>query len=339
MRVKQKAFNAKKENMLKLDSIQLDMPFIQASLAGYTDYPMRMLAKRFGCPLTFTGVMLDKLALHHKALEKTKFRPHDDEHPVGVQILGEDPDTMAQAALKFVEVGYDLIDLNFACPVPKVLRRGRGGHLMQQPYLVREAFRRTRRLVKTPVFMKIRIGYDNTEAAKEDFWTICENAAADGVDMLAIHGRTVQQQYHGNADWAAIADVKKRFPSLTVFGSGDIMAPETALQRLKESGIDGVVIARGAIGNPWIFNDLRALWNGQPKPPPPSLQQQGRVMLDHFAMLCSEMPARKAIFSFRKFAAGYSRRHPERKKTLLALLQAKTKQAVIDIITDRYALS
>ena len=322
--------------MLKFGSIQLDMPFIQAPLSGYTDHPMRILAKRFGCPLTFTGVMLDKIALHHKALKKMKFQPMDNEHPVGAQVLGDNPEVMAAAAEKFVEVGYDLIDLNFACPAPKVLRRARGGHLMRQPAIIRETFLRTHEKVNCPVFMKIRIGYDRSEAANEDFWTICENAATDGVDMLAIHGRTVCQKYRGKADWSLITEVKKRFPNLIVFGSGDILSPETAVQRLNESGVDGVIVARGAIGNPWIFQEIRALWSGQDKPAPPPLNEQGQVMLEHFEMICSTRPDRKAIPYFRKFCVGYCKRHPQRKKTLIALMACKTKEAVIDTIKECY---
>ena len=318
--------------------ITTDMPFIQAPLAGYTDHPMRILAKRFGCPLTFTGVMLDKIALHHKALKKMKFQPMNNEHPVGAQVLGDDPQVMAQAAKKFIEVGYDLIDLNFACPAPKVLRRTRGGYLMQKPAFIRETFLRTRELVDTPVCMKIRIGYDKSEAAEEDFWEICENAATDGVNMLAIHGRTVGQKYRGKSDWTRIIEVKKRFPNLTVFGSGDILTPETAVQRLRQSGIDGVVVARGAIGNPWIFQEIRALYNGDEKPPTPSLEEQGQVMLEHFEMICAFRPERKAIPYFRKFTAGYCKRHPQRKKTLLALMACKTRQTVIETIKDCYSL-
>ena len=324
--------------MLTFGSIQLDMPFIQAPLAGYTDHPMRILAKRCGCPLTFTGVMLDKIALHHKALKKLKFQPMDNEHPVGAQVLGDDPEVMAQAAKKFIEIGYDLIDLNFACPAPKVLRRARGGHLMQKPQFIRETFLRTRERVNTPVFMKTRIGYDKSAASEEDFWTICENAAIDGVDMLAIHGRTVGQKYRGKSDWTRIIEAKKRFPNLTIFGSGDILSPETAIQRLRDSKIDGIIVARGAIGNPWIFQEIRALWNGDKTPQPPSLAEQGHVMLEHFEMVCAFRPERKAVPYFRKFTAGYCKRHPERKKTLLALMACKTQQTVIETIKTCYGL-
>lgn len=325
--------------MLKFGSIKLDMPFIQAPLSGYTDHPMRLLAKRFGCPLTFTGVMLDKIALHHKALKKLKFQPVDGEHPVGAQILGDDPEMMAAAAAKFIEVGYDLIDLNFACPAPKVLRRGRGGNLMTQPAFIREAFLRTRDAVDCTVSLKIRIGYDHSEASQDDFWTICENAAVDGVDALVIHGRSVCQKYHGKADWSLIIEAKKRFSNLTIFGSGDIMTPEIAIERLKGTGIDGIIVARGAIGNPWIFQDIRALYSGNPKPEPPSLAEQGQVMLEHFEMVCKARNTQKAVPYFRKFMAGYCKRHPQRKNTLLALMACKTKEAVIDTIKECYGLS
>ncbi len=324
--------------MLTFDSIQLNMPFIQAPLAGYTDHPMRLLAKQHGCSLTFTGVMLDKIAVHPKAIKLKKFHPHDDEHPVGAQILGEEPDVMSQAAVQFLKIGYDLIDLNFACPAPKVLRRARGGHLMAKPEVIRETFLRTREKVDCPVFMKIRIGYDHSAESEEKFWQICENAATDGVDMLAIHGRTVSQKYRGKADWNVIAEVKKRFPSLTIFGSGDIYTAETAMSRLKESGVDGVMIARGAIGNPWIFSELQALWNGKDMPENPPLPEQGRVMLEHFRLICEAYPERKAYPYFRKFAVGYCKRHPQRKKTMLAIMAAKSKAAVNDIIHNAYGL-
>lgn len=324
--------------MLKFGSIQLDMPFIQAPLSGYTDHPMRILARQFGCPLTFTGVMLDKVALHPKAIEKLKFQPMENEHPVGAQVLGDDPELMATAAEKFIEIGYDLIDLNFACPAPKVLRRARGGHLMQQPAFIRETFLCTREKLSCPIFMKIRAGFDQSEAAREDFWTICENAANDGVDMLAIHGRTVSQRYRGKADWDIITKVKKRFPKLTIFGSGDILTPNIAIDRLNESGIDGIIVARGAIGNPWIFQEICALYNGQPLPIPPTLAEQGRLMLEHFDMICQMRPERKAVPYFRKFLASYCKRHAERKKTLIALMACKTIDAVTATIKECYEL-
>ncbi|MBC8468056.1 MAG: tRNA-dihydrouridine synthase, partial [Planctomycetes bacterium] len=151
-------------------------------------------------------------------------------------------------------------------------------------------------------------------------------------------GRTVCQKYRGKSDWTRIAEAKKRFPNLTIFGSGDIMTPETALERLNETGIDGVVVARGAIGNPWFFEEVRALYEGKDKPAPPTLQEQEQIMLEHFEMICTFRTERKAVPYFRKFAAGYCKRHPERKKTLLALMACKTEEAVIETIKHSYQL-
>lgn len=322
--------------MLKFGQIELDMPFIQAALSGYTEAPMRLLGRRFGCPLVFTGVMLDKLSLHKKAIRQPKFQPHPDEHPVAAQIMGEDPETLAASAGVFRRMGYDLIDLNFACPAPKVLRRGRGGWLMQKPEVVREAYNRVREAAGCPVFMKLRIGYDGSEASRDDFWRIIENAAADGADMVAVHGRVVNQRYKGKADWEVIAEVKRRFPRLCLFGSGDIMTAETAIGRLRESGADGIVIARGCVGNPWIFPETRALWEGREKPAGPSLEEMQEVMLSHFGMIQVHWPKRTGVAFFRKFIPGYCRRHPERKATMLALLAAQTPEELVETIQTRF---
>lgn len=323
--------------MLQFGAIVLDMPFVQAALSGYSDHPMRILARRFGCPLVFTGVMLDRISLHPKASRQKKFYLFsEEEHPSVAQIMGNEPEVMAQSAALFERSGYDAIDLNFACPVPKVLRRERGGHLMRKPFLIREAYLRTRDAVCCPVFLKIRIGYDLSEPSREDFWTICENAARDGVEMVAIHGRTVEQKYKGTADWETVAEVKKRFPSLCIFGSGDVMSAQTAVERLRASGVDGVLVARGAIGNPWIFREIRALWEGRGLPEPPTLEEQKAVMLEHLRMILEFWPARKAIPYFRKFTVGYCKRHPQRKQVLLAMMKARTLDQIQQVLAEFY---
>jgi tRNA-dihydrouridine synthase B len=324
--------------MLKLGSITLDMPFIQAPLAGYTDWPMRVIARRFGAPLTFTGVMLDQIALNHKALRKKLFQLGDEPHPVGAQLLGIDPADMAAAAKVFVGLGFDLIDLNFACPAPKVVRRARGGSLLANPACVMDIYRRVRDSVKCPVLMKLRIGIDRGEAAQADFWRIVEEASNEGIDALVIHGRTVEQRYKGKADWEMLTAVKQRFPKTTIFGSGDLMDARTAVERVRTSGLDGAILARGAVGNPWIFSEVRALWNGLELPPPPTLEEQGRTMLDHFLMIGRLHEMRKAVPYFRKFATGYTRRHPTRKKVHLALMAARTKDDLLRLIGEYYGI-
>ncbi|HSV26951.1 MAG TPA: tRNA-dihydrouridine synthase, partial [Sedimentisphaerales bacterium] len=193
--------------------------------------------------------------------------------------------------------------------------------------------------VRCPVLMKLRVGIDESEASREDFWRVVEEASGAGVDALLIHGRTVQQRYKGTADWDMLASVKRRFPQTTIFGSGDLFDASTAVCRLRTSGLDGAVIARGAVGNPWIFQEIRALWNGHQMPSPPSIEEQGRVMLDHFFMVCRLKEPGKAVPYFRKFATGYTKRHPARKKVHLALMAAKTREDILRLIGEYYGIS
>ena len=322
--------------MFTLGGLKLDMPFFQAPLSGYSDHAMRILARNYGSPLTFSPVMLDKISLHPKAAKKLIFHVYDNEHPVGAQILGSNPETMAKSAAAFESIGYDLIDLNFACPAPKVLRRGRGGFLLQKPHTVMEIYRWVRQTVKCPVLMKLRAGFDKSQAAQEDFWEICEQAATENIEALVIHARTVTQRYRGKADWQIISQLKQKFPNTKIIGSGDILTAETAIERLKKSNVDGILIARGAIGNPWIFSELRALWQGKPKPPEPSIAEQGTVMLRHFEMICQTRPTRKAIPYFRKFLAGYCKRHPQRKIVQAKLMASRNKEQLLTKIKKWY---
>ena len=300
--------------MLKLGDIELNLPFFQASLSGYSDYAMRKLALDFGAPLTFAGVMLAKSAAHPKVLAKPAFRPHDDEHPVGAQIMGKKPDVMAKAARALVQAGYDLVDLNFACPAPKVLRRGRGGALLKEPQKVVKIFKAVRDAVESPVLMKLRIGYDNTPRSRDDLRQIVSAVSDQGVDALVVHGRSVKQYYRSSADWQALAQLKRDFPKTIIIGSGDIFEAESAVNLLNTSGLDGLLIARGAIGNPWIFRNLQAVLLGRNKPAPPNITEQGQIILRHFQAVCQIYPARKAVGYFRKFAVNYCRLHPNRKK-------------------------
>ena len=321
--------------MLTIGNIKLKRRFFQASLSGYSDYAMRNLARRFGVELTFPGVMLAKIILCPKVLRKPVFLPGDDEHPIGAQIMGNDPEIMARAAKGLHEVGYDMIDLNFACPAPKVLHRGRGGALLKNPPAIREIIQQVRDAVDCPLMMKLRIGYDNSDESSEKFWQICENAAADGIDAVIIHGRTVNQRYRAKANWQIVRDVKQKFPDMTVIGSGDIFSGADIVDRLQD-GLDGVVVARGAVGNPWIFADAKAILNGKETIGRGSLKSQGEIIIEHFEMVRQIHGNRKAIGYFRKFTSAYSKGHPAAKKVRLELVEAKTEEQLIEKIKEFY---
>jgi len=322
---------------LKLGNLALDMPFFQASLSGYSDLAMRTLARRFGCPFALADVMLDKSVIHPEVLSKACFRPGADEHPVGAQILGKTPATMARAAHDLAAAGYDVIDLNFACPAPKVLRRGRGGALLDDPDTAIDILKAVRDAVTCPVLMKLRIGTSHSARSLDNFWQIVTRSIEQGVDALVIHGRTVSEMYHGKANWDILAAVKSRFPAATIIGSGDIFDPRASVELMKKTGLDGFVVARGAMGNPWIFRDLRAVWQGRPVPPPPDLAEQRLVILDHLDRVLQGYPEQWGINYFRKFIVHYARRHPKRKQVLVALLKVRTRPALQAAVNAWYS--
>lgn len=191
--------------------------------------------------------------------------------------------------------------------------------------------------VDCPVLMKLRIGTDHQPGSQDRFWEIVTRTVATGIDALVIHGRTVRERYRGTADWDILAEVKRRFPQATVLGSGDIFQAQDSIDRMQKSGLDGFVVARGAVGNPWLFQELRCLYEDKPIPPAPSLPEQREVILQHLDDVLDGYEERRAVGHFRKFAAQYARRHPRRKEVVRAVMGAKTHGEVVNVI-DRWYL-
>jgi len=318
--------------MLKIGNIILDVPFFQASLSGYSDYAMRAIARDCGAPMTFAGVMLAKSVVHPRVFNNPSFKPGDDEHPIGAQLLGEDPEIMARAAKAVWKAGFDLIDLNFACPAPKVIRRKRGGFLLNDPDKAIEIYNAVKEAVDCPVTMKLRTSFDNQ--SYDNFWDISTRASAGKVDALIVHPRAVCQRFTGSANWQFLSEVKKQFPRTIIFGSGDLFSVDTIKTNMKNTGVDGAVIARGAIGNPWIFNQLRAGNDFVA----PTLEQQGRVISKHFRLLCPLYGNEKAVMHFRKFAVAYCKLHPLRRKAQKALVSAKSAEEFLAVVQQWYGL-
>ena len=323
---------------LKIGSISLDAPFFQASLAGYTDVAMRSIAMEYGAPLTFSGVIPAEALLRSKALSRAGLVIDDGMHPVGAQIMGWDPENMALAAKKLVDFGYDVIDLNFACPMRKVLRRREGGFMLKEPDQLIEVFRKVREAVKCPIMMKLRSGFSDDPELQEKFWEICERAAGEGVDALIVHGRSVEQRYRGRADWEILAKLRRLVPSTTLIGSGDLLNAGVIFERMASGAVDGVAIARGAIGNPWIFNEARALLEDRSLPHFPTLSEQGELILRHFEMV-NELYGGSKVTLFHKYNVRYVKRHPTPKRARVALLQARDPVQFRSIVKELYGLS
>ena len=322
---------------LEIGGVRLDSPVVQAALSGYSDLPMRVLARRFGASYSLCEVLLDTFVAVMGANRKNLARVavSDEEHPVGGQLMGANPDDFPPAARRLVAAGFDVIDINFGCPVKKVLGRCRGGYLLSVPDTALEIVSRVRDAVPAgvPVTLKMRRGIDDSPESADKFWTIFEGAFARGVAAITVHGRSVQQRYVGPSNWVFLAEVKRVAGERTVIGSGDLFSAEACVMMLKQTGVDGVSIARGAIGNPWIFRQTLALLAGEPIPPPPSLHEQRDVLREHFRLAEELHGEQLAGRTMRKFAIKYARLHPEYLAVRDAFVAVKVNadwQAVLD---------
>src|SRR5688500_15819342 len=273
---------------LQIGGVEIGFGVVQAALSGYSDWAMRVIARRLGAPYSLCEVMLDQFLLEgaHTKKNRGRMRVTDEEHPVGGQLMGANPEDFGPAALRLVEAGFDVIDINFGCPVKKVLGRCRGGFHLSQPVVALDIVRRTRDAVSghIPVTVKLRRGIDDSAESRDRFYEILDGAFAAGIAAVTVHGRTVQQRYNGPSRWAFLTEVKRHLGSRTMLGSGDLFTPQDCLDMMAQTGVDGVTVARGCIGNPWIFAQVRALADGQPLLPPPSLYEQRDVILEHYRL-------------------------------------------------------
>ena len=316
---------------LRIGSLDIGFPVVQAALSGYSDWPMRLLARRHGASYTLCEVMLDQFLVAMKPDRKrNKHFLHisDDEHPVAGQLMGAEPAQFAAGAIRLAEAGFDVIDINFGCPVKKVLGRCRGGYHLSQPEVALEIVRRTRESVPSeiPVTVKMRRGLDDTQESRDKFFQILDGAFAAGVAAITVHGRTVEQRYIGKSRWSFLSEVKRHVGPRTILGSGDLFSAQDCLDMLFQTGIDGVTVARGAIGNPWIFTQARVLAAGEPLPAPPSLFEQREVILEHFRLAMKLYGEQRASAEMRKFGIKYAALHPQH----LQLREAFTKVRCLD---------
>ena len=299
---------------LKLGSIALDFPVVQAALSGYSDWPMRVIAKRFGASYSLCEVMLDKFLIELKDRHRTRrfLKVSDEEHPVGGQLMGAVPEDFGPAALKLVEAGFDVIDINFGCPVKKVLGRCRGGFLLSQPQTALEIVSRVRDAVPehVPVTLKMRRALDDEPGSSDKFYEIFDGAYARGAAAITVHGRTVEQRYNGPSNWDILREIKQHAGHRVVLGSGDLFTAQACLDMMQQTGVDGVTAARGAIGNPWIFREARALAAGLPLPDPPTLHEQRDALREHFRLSMEVYDEKRTAIMLRKFGIKYSELHP-----------------------------
>ena len=288
---------------MNIGNIELSAPL---AMAGITDLPFRLICRRLGCGMTVSEMVSAKGLLYKNVKTTEMLRIDDGERPTAIQLFGSVPAELAEAA-RMVEVsGADMIDFNMGCPVPKIVNNGEGSALMKNPQLAHDILAAMVKAVKIPVTVKFRAGWDdNNRNAVE----IAHAVEAAGVSAVAVHGRTRQQFYEGKADWSIIADVKQAV-KVPVFGNGDIFTVADGLRMLEQTGCDGLMIGRGADGNPWLFTALAAALRGEPLPQPPSLKERLAQAAEHLEMLIAYKNEVVAVKEMRRHISAYLKGMP-----------------------------
>lgn len=315
---------------LKIGNVELENNLILAPMAGVTDLPFRLLCKEQGCGLMYTEMVSAKAILYKNRNTGPLMEVRPEEEPVALQLFGSDPEIVSDIAAQVEDGPYAFIDINMGCPVPKIVNNGEGSALMKNPKLVEEILTALVKKVKKPVTVKFRKGFDDDHINAVEIARIAESC---GVSAVAVHGRTRAQFYSGKADWDIIRRVKEAV-SIPVIGNGDVTDAASAEALVEQTGCDGIMIGRGAEGNPWIFKQILHYMETGETLARPTQHEVKEMMLRHARMQVEYKGGAIGIREMRKHVAWYTAGFPHSAKLRAAINQVESLQALEQMLNE-----
>ncbi|MDX2194842.1 MAG: tRNA dihydrouridine synthase DusB [Cytophagales bacterium] len=319
--------------MVKIGKLNLgDFPLLLAPMEDVSDPPFRMVCKTHGADLMYTEFISSEGLIRNAAKSMQKLDIYDEERPIGIQIFGDKPDVMREAAKIANDADPDLVDINFGCPVKNVACKGAGAGMLKDLPKMQQITSEIVKICDRPVTVKTRLGWDESTI---NVFECVQRLQDIGVQAITIHARTRAQMYKGKADWTYLAEIKnKNLLQIPLFGNGDVDSPETALEYKNKYGVDGMMIGRAAIGYPWIFEEVKHYINTGKKLSPPTFEQRVNVCIAHFTKSLEWKGDKIGVYEMRRHYSNYFRGIPNFKEYRIQLVQEDEPTVILDLLNE-----
>ncbi len=311
----------------------IQIPLYLAPMAGITDMPFRAICKQLGADVLTTEMISTRGLVYDDLKTERLLETNPSENPIGVQLFGNSPEDFAKSVVKIDDLPFDFININMGCPTPKIVKNGDGCSLMKDLKLASEIIKTTVKASQKPVSVKIRKGWDTGSINAVEFSIMAENS---GASMIIIHGRTREEFYSGKADWDIIRMIKEKV-SIPVVGNGDVFGPEDARDIFNKTKCDGIMIGRGALGNPWVFKEIKHFLATGSKNLPPDKSERLNIILLHLIKAISHHGERLGVLEMRKHIAWYLKGLPHSAPVKNTLQQCKDFDSIKKILCNYFA--